>query len=326
MNTNREKPAAPQGGTVIITGGNAGLGFEAAKKIAADSGGWHIVIASRSMQRMEPAVQTLIRETGSRHITAMTLDLASLDSVRRFADRFASAGLPPLRAIICNAGSNFAQETRATDDGVEATFGVNHLGHFLLVRLLLGQLEEGGQVLVVSSDTHDPSAKTGMPAPRYEHPEIMADPAASDRQLAQLSPAQRGSVRYTTSKLCNLYFAYELDRRLRRAGRAVIVTAFNPGMMPGKGSALSRNFPPILRFAWNYVMPALRLFNSAVRSTKQSGGDLAELLLKHLPVEHSGTYWDGPRAIPSSDESYEEPRAKELWNWSSARTGLPAEL
>lgn len=307
--------------TVIITGGNTGLGYECAKVIAS-SQKWHVVIASRSLSRGNAAVQTLIHSTSNPNISTMELDLASTTSIRKLAAQYIQTDLPPLYAIVCNAGSQFVQNTQSTTDGVEATFGVNHLGHFLLVRLLLESLQEQGRIIVVSSDTHDPGAKTGMPAPRYTHPNIMSDPAQSDQFLSDLSPSARGQLRYTTSKLCNLYFTYELARQVQQSGRSVAVAAFNPGMMPGKGSALAREYRPLLRFMWNYVMPLMRFFNAGIRTTRQSGIDLASLVL-HQPIsELKGTYWDGPQKIPSSEESFSPERALELWDWSSERLGL----
>lgn len=310
--------------TVIITGGNTGLGFEAAKVIASTSKEWHIVIASRSGQRGKAAVQELIQYSNNPNISEMILDLSSGSSIKRFVDQFTNANLPPLHVLVCNAGAQFVQGTQMTADGVEATFGVNHLGHFLLVRLLLNQLNEDGRVVVVSSDTHDPSKKTGMPAPRYTKPSTLADPDASDQLLKDLNDLARGQVRYTTSKLCNLYFTYELSRRINNAKRSIAVTAFNPGMMPGKGSALARDYKPLLRFMWNNVMPLLRFVRSSIRTTKQSGNDLAQLVLTNSIK--SGSYWDGPKPINSSEESYNHNRAIELWDWSSEKLELQKDL
>ncbi len=178
-----------------------------------------------------------------------------------------------------------------TADGVEATFGVNHLGHFLLVRLLLNQIEEQGRIIIVSSDTHDPSKKTGMPAPRYASPDTLAEPVASDQLLANLSDLSKGQIRYTTSKLCNLYFTYELTNRIRKSKRSISIVTFNPGMMPSKGSALTRNYKPFQRFMWNNVMPLMRFVHPGIRSTKQSGNDLANLINSSSIT--GGTYWDG---------------------------------
>ncbi|MBC8077832.1 MAG: SDR family NAD(P)-dependent oxidoreductase, partial [Chloroflexales bacterium] len=123
--------------TVIVTGGNAGLGYACASTIAAANQGWHIIVASRDASRGATAVQQLRRDTGVPTIDAMTLDLASLASVRAFTDAFRARALPPLQAIVCNAGTQVLRGTSYTSDGFETTFGVNHLGHFLLVNLLL---------------------------------------------------------------------------------------------------------------------------------------------------------------------------------------------
>jgi NAD(P)-dependent dehydrogenase (short-subunit alcohol dehydrogenase family) len=159
----------------------------------------------------------------------------------------------------------------------------------MLVRLLINHLQENGRIVVVSSDTHDFSKKTGMPAPRYASPAILADPVESDRLLGNLSDLAKGQVRYTTSKLCNLYFAYELSRQIQQSKRSISVAAFNPGMMPGKGSALTRDYRPLLRFIWNNIMPLLRFVRSSVRTNNP------EMILQTLflgvlyRVEHIGT-------------------------------------
>ncbi|MEK8132049.1 SDR family NAD(P)-dependent oxidoreductase [Paenibacillus filicis] len=309
--------------TVIITGGNTGLGFETAKVMASSSTEWHVVIASRSQQKGNEAVQALIRDTRNPHISARVLDLSSFSSIKQFADQYTKADLPPLHAIVCNAGTAFVQGTQVTADGLEATFGVNHMGHFLLVRLLYNQLAEPGRIVVVSSDTHQSRGNSGMSV-RYASPATMADPTASDQNLHELNDFSKGMVRYATSKLTNLYFTYELSRRVQQSKPSISVVAFNPGMMPGKGSALARDYKPVMRFAWNYVMPLFRFVSSGIRSTKQSGHDLAQLVLSE--VVKSGTYWDGKKEIASSEESYDLGRAAELWDWSSEKAELNKEL
>ncbi|MGE7828719.1 SDR family NAD(P)-dependent oxidoreductase [Paenibacillus sp. NPDC093718] len=155
--------------------------FEAAQVIASASYEWHVIIAARSQHRGNEAANELIRITGNANISAMVLDLSSSLSIHHFVEQFSKAELPPLHVIVCNAGTQFVQGTQMTADGIEATFGVNHLGHFMLVRLLLNHLQENGRIVVVSIDTHDLSKKTGMPAPRYASRSILADPVESDR-------------------------------------------------------------------------------------------------------------------------------------------------
>ncbi|GAA0600254.1 protochlorophyllide reductase [Virgibacillus siamensis] len=302
--------------TVIITGGNTGLGYETARAIAMEKRDWQIILASRNKERVNAAVSELIKVTGNQHITGMIVDLASFASIHYFVSEFNQLDFPPLHSIICNAGIQFTKN-ESTLDGIEGTFGINHLGHFLLVRLLLPQIQKHGSILVVSSDTHDPSKKTGMPQPKYLHPSIMADLQKSDKSLENIPSSKRGQVRYTTSKLCNLYFSYELARRIEKAKLSISVKAFNPGMMPGKKSGLARDYNGMMKFLWNNVFPLMRYFHPGIRTTKQSGKDLANLVLDNNLAGLSGKYWDGPKEITSSKDSYNVKRAEELWDWSS---------
>ena len=115
-------------------------------------------------------------ETSYPHIQGLELDLASLQSVRHFVQQLAQLNIPQLKGLVCNAGVQIVFGTTFTVDGFETTFGVNHLAHFLLVNLLLPQMMENSRIVFVSSDTHDPTTQTGMPAPRYESTHQMAFP------------------------------------------------------------------------------------------------------------------------------------------------------
>jgi NAD(P)-dependent dehydrogenase (short-subunit alcohol dehydrogenase family) len=167
-----------------------------------------VVLAVRDPQRGAAAVQRLGAE---QRCTVMQLDLASLASVRGFLDDSRAGVLPPIRAVICNAGVQVVSGAQSTADGYEMTFGVNHLGHFALVTGLLDTLEAPARIVVVSSGIHDPARFTGMPHPRYTSG---ADPARPPGDLT----AEEGRRRYTTSKLCNLLFCYELDPPFSFAG------------------------------------------------------------------------------------------------------------
>lgn len=126
------------GRTVVVTGSNAGLGYECAKAIAASGREWRVVLAVRSPEKGERAALRIAEETANPGVEAMGLDLASLASVRSFAKEFARRDdLPPVRSLVCNAGLQVVSGSIHTEDGFEETFGVNHLGHFLLVNLIL---------------------------------------------------------------------------------------------------------------------------------------------------------------------------------------------
>ncbi len=242
--------------TAIITGANSGLGLECARALLRRDGDWHVALAVRDPARGADAAPEL---NAPERCKVLALDLASLRSVRQFVQSYPQADLPPTHALICNAGIQLVSRTEFTEDGIELTFGVNHLGHFALVTEMLAQLARPARIVVVSSDTHDPSRRTGMPAPRYESAAVLAQPPV-DAAHAD------GRRRYTTSKLCNVLFTYELARRLQ--GDEVTVNVFNPGLMPGSG--LARDYSGIQRFAWRFVMPVLRVLPQ-VSSTSSVG-------------------------------------------------------
>jgi NAD(P)-dependent dehydrogenase (short-subunit alcohol dehydrogenase family) len=303
--------------TIIITGGNSGLGYECAKQIAAFRQGWRIVIAGRSKQKISEAAKKLNDIVPDSQVAALPLDLASLKSVRSFVAGFSAQGLPPLRALVCNAGIQVVSGTTFTEDGFETTFGVNHLGHFLLVNLLIKNLVAPARIVVVSSDTHDPAQKTGMPEPFYDNAASLALP---ERNIADDSAM--GRRRYTTSKLCNIYFTYELSRRLEKQGlstneKPMTVNAFNPGLMPGTG--LAKDYNPIQRFAWNYILPVIRPLSKpflSMNSVHESGQALARLVLDPSLERVSGKYYSGLKEASSSKESYDTKKACELWESS----------
>jgi light-dependent protochlorophyllide reductase len=289
--------------TAIITGASNGLGLECARALLASDPSWHVVLAVRDTGRGADAV---IRLGEPDRCTVLEMDLASLRSVRAFVQSVRSAQMPPVHAVVCNAGVQVVSGTEHTDDGVEMTFGVNHLGHFALVTGILDDLTRPARIVVVGSGTHDPSKHTGMPAPSYTSAADLARPPADGSALD-------GRRRYTTSKLCNLLFAYELDRRLGHGEQGVTVNAFDPGLMPG--SSLARDYPPLQRLAWRFLLPALRVL-PGVRSTRTSGRYLAALVNGARFGGVTGEYVDGLKPIRSSAESYDREKALDLWETS----------
>ncbi len=299
--------------SVIITGGNTGLGFACAKTIAR-AGGWHLIIACRNQASGEAAAQRLRAASGpDTTVETLPLDLASQVSIRSFAMTIATGGRPPLRAIVCNAGIQVVSATTYTTDGVETTFGVNHLGHFLLVHLLASHLEAPARIVVVSSGTHDADKRTGMPAPVFTDVASLARPSVTDEDVGVV-----GRRAYSTSKLCNVMFTYELARRLH--DRGVTVNAFDPGLMPGSG--LARDYSWLQRFGWHYILPLLTLVMRNVNTTRRSGRRLATLVLDPAMNGITGRYFEGSREIASSRESYDPAKTRALWDGSVALAHL----
>lgn len=320
--------------TAIVTGGNSGLGYACVRSLLESAVGtapWNVVLACRDPARARGAVERLRQEGKARGLTgrveAMRLDLASFQSVREFAaevDRRSDAEeLPPLHALVCNAGVQSAARQTFTKDGFESTFGVNHLGHFLLVNLLLPRLAPRARIVVVASGTHDPARKTMVPVPAWNDPAALAKgelgPLAS-----RDSPAKLGQRRYSTSKLANVYFSRELARRLP-AG--MTVNAFDPGLMPGTG--LAREAAAPLRFVWNHVLPRIipvlrRVLFANIHTPAESGAALARLVTDPALAGTSGKYFEGTREISSSTESTDGGRADHLWQASVVLTGIRA--
>ena len=189
----------------LITGGNAGLGYEAALMLAEKNA--DVVIACRNIAKAKKAAGEIGR-VGSGKVDWVTLDLSSLDSVRAAAADIRKR-YDRLDAVVNNAGVMQTPETR-TGDGFELQLATNHLGHFLFNGLILDLVEKaGGRIVAVSSIAH----KRGR---------IYLD----DLMLTKGYGPTRA---YCQSKLANLMFAFELDRRLKAAGSNVSALACHPG-------------------------------------------------------------------------------------------------
>ena len=312
---------SPRSRTVLITGGTSGIGFAAAGAVLRSSDGpWHVIVANRDTERARPALDQLTRTAvHGNTVESLSVDLASLDSVRAFAldltTRIQDGALPPLAAVVCNAGVQAGASMTTTVDGFESSFGVNHLAHFLLVEQLRPVLASPARVVVVASDTHDPAAKVGVPVPAWNDPRDLAQGKLgplSDNDGAFVA----GQRRYSTSKLANIIYTYELARRLPSG---VTANAFNPGLVPGTG--LQRSAPAPVRIIAKHVLPRMtwlvrRVMTPNVHTAEESGGALAFLATDPGLATTTGMYFDGTTPISSSDESYDEARAALLWDVS----------
>ena len=309
----------PERSTVLITGGNSGIGFQCARKLAGE--GWHVVIASRNRETSQRAVLAIRQETNSDAVEEMHLDLGSALAVRSFAKEVEARELP-IHALVCNAGLQFTRGPTLSPEGVELTIAVNHLGHFLLTNLLLRRLlaHAPSRVVVVSSGVHDPALRTGMPTPDIPDLETLAATGGA--------APYNGRLAYVNSKLCNLWFSYELIRRIEAAGlssdeRPLSVNAFEPGLVPGSG--LARDYPAPLRFLWDWVLPGLARFVPMMQTAEGSGGALAGVVLDPALERSSGKYFPSHTHFSegrSSDLSYDVERGRALWAESSRLCGL----
>ncbi len=309
---------------VVVTGASSGLGLECCRALLAQDPEVVLVMAGRSPERLESEAAALRRRHGDARVLVEPLDLASRTSVRACAARVRAAD-PPLAALVCNAGLQFAHGLTFGESGAEMTFSVNHLGHFLLANLLLDHMAPDGRIVIVASGTHDPAQRTGMPPPRIRS----ARDAAFPQTMAEPDPPRLlGRRAYTTSKLCNVLTAYEMDRRLQALGhRSPVVNAFDPGLMPGTG--LARTYSRPMRALWSVVLPVLRpllsLVVGNVNSPRRSGANLAWLAVDPNAGNVSGAYFEKRHAAPSSEASHDRTLARELWELSVELSALGPE-
>ncbi len=284
---------------VLITGATSGLGFETAKKIAKNSKKFHLIIPCRDLNKGEMIKKQIIDYSGNSNIDLFEMDLSSLKSIRPFVEKVKNLN-KPIYALVCNAGiSRFtAKEKEITSEGFDIIFVSNHLGHFFLTKLLLPLMEKKGKILYTSSDMHNPPLKDGE---KYEWPGV--DVLAHPKDDFALSP-----VRYAYSKLCNLYYVYELTRKLKEEKKEIFVNAFNPGLMKThlvKGQ--NENFYDFVKINWPERYGDLDSSSSA----------LAELIYSEDIILSSGHFYDrSTRPCFTSELSYNVKNAKELWEKS----------
>jgi NAD(P)-dependent dehydrogenase (short-subunit alcohol dehydrogenase family) len=290
------------GRIAVVTGGNSGIGFEAAVALAAR--GAHVVLACRDPLRASAALEVLSRRAPGASARALRLDLADLGSVSAFTSEL-SATTDRLDLLINNAGV-MGLPKGETKDGFEQHFGTNHLGHFALTLRLLPLLEraEAARVVTVSSMTHRYAALDLDDVDRAKRPYASADA-------------------YAESKLANLLFAYELARKLERGGLRTTSMASHPGFAATQitqGTSLSRRAPSIAKvLVWGNALVAQPARMGAWPTLHAALGEIPTGSYVG-PSRVFGTR-GAPAVVRSSPASYDAAMATRLWALSEAKTG-----
>jgi NAD(P)-dependent dehydrogenase (short-subunit alcohol dehydrogenase family) len=284
------------GRCIVVTGANTGIGFAAAQVLAAR--GARVLMACRSKAKADEAIARIRADTRQADVAFVPLDQADLASVRDAAEIIGWE--PRVDVLLNNAGVMLPPLTR-TAQGHELQFGVNHLGTFALTGLLLGKLAQtpGSRVVVTSSLAH----KRG----KIDWADIDAH-ASYNR-----------SQRYSDSKLMNLLFGLELDRRLRGVASPVSAIACHPGIA---STELARHLPAVARLAWP-------LFTLVLNSAEQ--GAWPALQGATQPGVAPGAYLGpqrmreatGPSGLAhATARARDRVAARRLWDLSVAMTGV----
>jgi NAD(P)-dependent dehydrogenase (short-subunit alcohol dehydrogenase family) len=295
--------------TTVMTGATAGLGEHAARQIAAEPDSL-VIVGARGGRSGPDGTETL------------SLDLSSLDSARAFADAVkARLGETRIDMLVLNAGLQYRTAERRSADGFESTFAVNHLAHYLLARLLLPNIAEGGRLVITTSDTHDPAI---IPmAPKTLTPQALAHP---DR-----GGSTSGFHAYSSSKLCNLLTARSFAARDDVKTRHIRVIAYNPGLT--LGTSLTRAASPRMRGLMSgALIRGLLGFVSRFKSAfypgtpERAGEVLAGLALGTITPPPGRIYASlvkGELTFPDPSELARSDEARDrLWRESEAMVGI----
>ena len=274
---------------IVITGASAGIGRAAAKTLAAQ--GHTLIIVGRNPEKTRHTVAHIQADTGSNRVEGLLADFSDLDQVRSLAkgiqERYSR-----LDVLVNNAGTYFRDRIR-TPYGMEMTLVVNHLAPFLLTNLLLDNLKasKAGRIVNVSSSSHL-SVKDTFKDLNYQ-------------------AFYFGLSAYKRSKLANVLFTYELDRRLAETG--ITVNVLHPGLVRTE----------IFKSGFRLVDPILHWFvNRKGLSPEQGADTLVYLAASPEVAAVSGKYFVRRRAVPSSQLSYDIDLARRLWETSEQAAGL----
>ena len=289
MSQNQANNQPMRGKVCVVTGATSGIGQVTAAALAAQ--GAHVIVVGRNRAKAQQVVGEIRRQTGNDAVWYLLADFSDLQQVRELAAAF-SAQYSQLDVLVNNAGTYFNTRHPAPG-GVEMTFHVNHLAHFLLTNLLLETLTASAPARIVNVTSR-----------AHEYDNMDFDDLGFERSYF-------GMKAYARSKLANLLFTYELARRL--AGSGVTVNAVHPG---GVATDIWRTNFPVLGPAIKWVMSLFAL-------TPEEGADTLIYLASSPDVEGvTGKYFVEREAIASSPLSYDEQVAARLWGVSERLTAL----
>ena len=284
------------GRTAVVTGANTGLGYETAAALAAK--GAHVVLAVRNLEKGEEAARRIEQATPGAQIQLQELDLTSLDSIRTAADELRTAH-ESIDLLINNAGVMMTPKS-TTKDGFELQFGTNHLGHFALTNLLLDRLQAapGSRIVTVSSVGH-----------RFARG-IRFDDLQWERDYNRIRA-------YGQSKLANLLFTYELQRRLQ--GTDTIAVAAHPG---GSNTELTRNLPRFVAVAMPLFKPLFQGPDMGALPTLRAATDPGVLGAQYYGPDGFGEQRGYPKVVASSTASHDTDAQRRLWAVSEELTSV----
>ncbi|PLK44855.1 oxidoreductase [Emticicia sp. TH156] len=300
-NWNADNIPSQIGKTILITGANSGIGLEASKVLC--SKGAYVIMAVRNLQKGEEAAGQIKATNPNAKIDVMLLDLADFDSIKKFSEQF-HLKYNQLHVLINNAGVMAPQKRELTKQGFEVQLGANHLGHFLLTGLLLDVLKKtpGARIATQSSLVHKEKQFGGA--------DIFFDDLNFEKSYNK-------DYAYGQSKLANLLFTYELDRRLKASNSPIIATVAHPGYTK---TNLQKNYGFFVSVLMNTLLAqnvetgALPILRAATEEKLRGSEFFGPTRMNEMK--------GFPELVTSSDKSYDKLLAKKLWDISEKLTGF----
>ncbi|XP_073327851.1 retinol dehydrogenase 12-like [Pagrus major] len=280
------------GKTILITGGNTGIGKETAIDLA--NRGARVILACRDMDRANKAAEEVRKRSGNGNVIVKKLDLASLQSVRELA-KDVLASEERLDVLINNAGVMSCPKWQ-TEDGFEMQFGVNHLGHFLLTNCLLDLLKKS-----------TPSRIVNVSSLAHEKGQIYFDDIHQDKDY---NPWRS----YRQSKLANVLFTRELAKKLQ--GTGVTTYSLHPGVIR---TELGRHFWPMIPLWKRIVYKPLIFF---IKTPTEGAQTTIHCAVEESLQNESGLYYSDCAPKTAAPQGLDDEAAKKLWDLSASMVGL----
>jgi protochlorophyllide reductase len=310
--------------TVVITGASSGVGLYAAKALA--QRGWHVVMACRDIPKTKQAAQMVGMSPES--YTIIHIDLASLESVRKFVTEFRARG-NSLDALVCNAAiyMPLLKEPLRSPEGYELTVATNHLGHFLLCNLMLEDLKQSSdpRLVILGTVTHNPDELGGKIPPRPDLGNFEGFEAGFKEPISMIDGKKFEPVKaYKDSKVCNVLTMRELHRRYHES-TGITFSSLYPGCVADT---------PLFRNHYSLFQKLFPLFQKYITGgyvSQELAGERVAAVVADPEYKQSGVYWswgnrqkkDGKSFVQQvSPQARDDEKAKRMWDLSANLVGV----
>ncbi|MBD1804746.1 protochlorophyllide reductase [Microcoleus sp. FACHB-SPT15] len=318
--------AQDQKSTVVITGASSGVGLYAAKALA--KRGWHVVMACRDLEKAQNVAQMV--EMPQDSYTIMHIDVASLESVRQFVNKFRASG-KSLDALVCNAAiyMPLLKEPLRSPEGFELSVATNHLGHFLLCNLMLEDLKNSGatepRLVILGTVTHNPDELGGKIPPRPDLGDFKGFTEGFKEPISMIDGKNFEPVKaYKDSKVCNVLTMRELHRRYHDS-TGIVFSSLYPGCVAD--TPLFRNHYPLFQ----KLFPWFQKNITGGYVSQELAGERVAVVVADPEYNQSGAYWswgnrqkkDGKSFVQRvSPQARDDEKGDRMWELSAKLVGL----